>query len=268
MLKRLRLIVFIAVVVITIAVLSLPQNISYQLKMVGNMLFVPLLGLQKSISSIFVKTTEQITPRHVLFNELNRLQEENQMLRIQNQQLNELSRENERLRTLIGLQQRLPWKVRLAEVVARDPANWWKSFTINVGSNANIQTNAPVINQDGLVGVVFSVGPFQSQVAAVGDPNCYISALVVETRDQGIIVPSTSTPIDGNLVELSYLPRNASIQPGHNVITSGLGNIFPKGIKIGVILDVQPAEFGLYLKARVKLAVDISKLEEVWVLQK
>ena len=105
----------------------------------------------------------------------------------------------------------------------------------------------------------------RSQVVLLGDPNCRVSALVEnETRDAGVI--GSSSPLDSSLVEMSYISRTANLKPGQNVVTSGLGGFFRKGIIIGKIADARPVEFGLYTEAHVKLAANLSALEEVWVL--
>jgi rod shape-determining protein MreC len=90
--------------------------------------------------------------------------------------------------------------------------------------------------------------------------------LIEETRDQGIIGPDSGDPLDDSIIDVTYLSRNAVISPGHRVITSGLGGIFPKGIPIGQVLDSRSANFGLYREARVKLSANLSQLEEVLVL--
>ena len=116
-----------------------------------------------------------------------------------------------------------------------------------------------------MVGRISSVSLTRSQVVLVGDPNCRVAALVEnETRDNGII--GAAGPFDSSLVDLGYLSRNANLKPGQNVVTSGLGGIFPKGILIGRIVDTRPGEYGLNTEARVKLAADLGALEEVWVL--
>jgi rod shape-determining protein MreC len=87
---------------------------------------------------------------------------------------------------------------------------------------------------------------------------------VVETRDTGVI--GATDPWDNSLVALGFLSRNAKLTPGQTVMTSGLGGIFPAGIPIGRIADSRPVEYGLYTEARVKLAANLSSLDEVWVL--
>jgi rod shape-determining protein MreC len=102
-------------------------------------------------------------------------------------------------------------------------------------------------------------------VVLLGDPNCRVSALV-EDPAQDIGILNASGPLDSSLLDLTYLTGEANLKPGQNVITSGLGGVFPKGIPIGKIVDAQPIEFGLATGARVKLNADLGALEKVWVL--
>src|SRR5262249_5057603 len=97
----------------------------------------------------------------------------------------------------------------------------------------------------------------------IGDRDCKVAAQVVETRDTGVI--GTTDPLDNSLVALGFLSKSAKLTPGQTVSTSGLGGIFPAGIPIGKIADSRPIEYGLYNEARVKLAANLSSLDEVWV---
>jgi rod shape-determining protein MreC len=65
---------------------------------------------------------------------------------------------------------------------------------------------------------------------------------------------------------MTYLPRQAQIGAGTPVVTSGLGGLFPKGILVGQVVDTRGEEYGLYQSARVRLAVNLAALEEVWVI--
>src|SRR5262249_5786992 len=158
----------------------------------------------------------------------------------------ETSRENTRLRQLLGWQQKTPWKLKLANVVLRDPENWWRTVQIDLGSRDGIRTNLPVLTSDGLlVGRVDAVGFTRSQVVLLGDRNCKAAALVQnESRDAGVI--GTSDPFDNSLVTLSFLSKNANLKSGQWVVTSGLGGIFPGGIPIGTVVDSRTVEYGLY----------------------
>ena len=155
--------------------------------------------------------------------------------------------------------------LKLANVITRDPANWWQTVQINLGSRDGLQTNLPVLTADGLVGRVSAVGYTRSQVVLIGDPSCRISVMVENpAHDMGII--GASGPLDTSLVDLTYLSGRASLKSGQNVFTSGLGGVFPKGIPVGQVVDSRPVEFGLYTEARVKLAVNLGALDQVWVL--
>ena len=177
-----------------------------------------------------------------------------------------IARENDQLRALLGWQRQTPWKLKLANVVMRDPANWWRTVQIDLGSRDGIRENLPVLTTDGLVGRVSSVGlhPFagrfdrRSRIAA--------SRRWSKTRRMTSASSAAGGPLDNSLVELTYLSGNANLKPGQNVVTSGEGGIFPQGIPIGQIVDSQPVEFGLYTEARVKLAANLGALEQVWVL--
>ena len=68
------------------------------------------------------------------------------------------------------------------------------------------------------------------------------------------------------LVELGYLSRNASLKPGQQVVTSGDGGIFPPGIPVGRVIDVQSVDYGSRTEARVRLVAKLNALEEVWVM--
>src|SRR5579863_116252 len=116
--------------------------------------------------------------------------------------------ENDRLRALVGWEKQQPWKFRLAQVVTRDPANWWRTVEIDLGSRDGMTTNMAVLTMDGLVGRISSVGYTRSQVILVGDPKCRVSALVKDpAQDTGIL--SASGPLDSSLADLTYLSGTA-----------------------------------------------------------
>jgi rod shape-determining protein MreC len=212
------------------------------------------------------KAGNAIVPRRELLKQIDQLQKENQEQRFRLQQADATAQENSRLRQYFNLPQQVPWKLKIARVVARDPANWWHTIKIDAGSRDGVATNSPVLTAEGyLVGRVSDVGFAHSQVVLLGDPDCRVSVLIEETRDNGVIASASSSQLDNTIVDLGYLSRNSVIKPGQRVVTSGLGGIFPKGILIGQIVDSRTVEFGLYNEARVRLAVKMNSLEEVFV---
>ncbi|HEY5232440.1 MAG TPA: rod shape-determining protein MreC [Verrucomicrobiae bacterium] len=255
-----------AVVLVTLAIFSLPPLAASRLKLVVGSLFLPLFGLANAAQQASVSAADAILPRRELLKKVGSLEQENQQLKILQLQSSEIARENDQLRAQIGRQKQTPWKLKLARVVLRDPANWWRTAQIDLGSRNGLTANLPILSPEGfLIGRVSSVDQFKSQIILIGDPNCRVSARVENpTHDIGVL--GAGGPLDDSLVGLSYLSSGANLKSGQSVVTSGEGGIFPAGIPIGQIVDAQQVDFGLYTEARVKLDANLGALEEVWVL--
>jgi len=266
MLKRSHYISLGLVALLALVVFNLPSRTAARLKLAVSSLFLPLFGLVGVSQQAVAKASDAIVPRRELEKQTESLRRENQQLRIQSQQDAELTRENDRLRQLIGWQRTQPQgKLKFARVVMRDPANWWRTVQIDLGSRDGMRTNLPVRTTEGLVGRIHSVSFDHAQVVLIGDPKCNVAARVKNASlDAGII--GASGPFDTSFMEMNYLPPRASLKAGQEVITSGDGLIFSKGIPIGQIVDWSAAEFGLYTQARIKLHANLGSLEEVWVM--
>lgn len=255
-----------AVVFVAVLLLSLPTRATERLKLAVGSWFLPLFGLAGAAQQLPADLADSILPRRELLKQIDDLRREVQQLKEQQVQTVAIARENDQLRRLLGWQRQAPWRLKLANVVMRDPANWWLTVQIDLGSRDGIQTNQPVLTGEGLVGRVSSVSYVSSTVVLIGDPNCRISALVENaTRDMGML--SAGGPLGSSLVRLSYLASSSNLKPGQDVFTSGLGGVFPKGIPIGKIVDVT-IEYGTVTGADVKLNANLGALEQVWVLFK
>ncbi len=250
MAKQKNYLAFGAVGLVALLMFSLPLETTNRIKQSIGSLFLPLVGVAGTAQQLPVAAADAILSRRELL------------------QLTEtLRHENDQLRSWLGRQRELPWKLKFARVILRDPANWWHTVEIDLGSRDGITNNQPVLTAEGLVGRISSVALTRSQVVLLSDPNCKASGLVENpAHDIGVI--SVGGPLDPSLVQLIYLSGSANLKPGQNVYTSGLGGVFPKGIPIGQVVDSRPVDFGLYTEARVKLAANLGALEQVWVLMK
>jgi len=265
MFKRKNYLALGAVVLVAVLVLSLPASATSRLKLVISSWFLPLFGLANAAQQLPADLTDDALPRRELLQQINALRHENEQLKTGQLQATATARENDQLRALFDWKKQVPWQLELAQVVMRDPANWWRTVQIDRGTRDGLREDLPVLTSDGLVGRISSVRLASAQVVLIGDPNCRVSALVENaTHDIGVL--NASGPLDPSLVELSYLTSGANLQAGQNVVTSGLGGIFPKGIPIGKVVDSQSIEFGLATEARVKLNANPGALEQVWVL--
>ncbi len=266
MFKRPHVIGLATTVVLVVVLLNLPAQTTSRIKFAIGSLFVPLFGLAKTTEKVTDATGVRLLPKSVLADEVEKLRRENEELKIQALQSRELLRENEALRDAVGWQKRLSWKSRVAQVISRDPANWWRSLEINLGSKDGIVKDLPVITTMGLVGRVHEVGNSSSRVVLIGDPNCRVSAVVDNAaRDTGQILPGAATVLDESIVEMTYITRHSQAIPGQKVFSSGLDGL-PKNIPIGHITDTNSVGYGLYIEARVKLSANLNSLEEVFVL--
>jgi rod shape-determining protein MreC len=266
MLKKPHYMALAIVGLLALIVLNLPAHTAGRLKLAVGGLFLPLFGLSRASHQLAGRAGDALLTRSELIRQLDQLRRTNQDLEISAMQAAAISRENDQLRQLVEWQRQSPWKLKLANVIARDPANWWQTIQIDVGSRDGVQVDMAVLTTDGLVGRVSSVNPYNSQVALVGNPNCKVSAIIESTRETGVILGAAS-PLDNSLVTMSYLSANSSLKPGSKVTTSGLGGIFRPGIVVGQIAeDAHVVDFGLMTETRVKLAANLGALEEVWVL--
>ena len=265
MFKKSRYIALAVVAVTALVLLNLPANTSARLRLAISSQFLPLFGLANKSQDVAGSTAELSLSKRELIHQNDQLRRDIAQLKISADQTDALTRENTRLTQMLGWQPRQPWRMKLGRVVLRDPANWWRTVQIDLGSRDGIRPNMPVLTTQGLVGRVESVGTTRSQVVLIGDPKCRVSAMIQNgSGDTGVL--SDASPLDRELIDVTHLSRNAVIKPGQKVETSGLGEIFPKGISIGTVVDSQQVEFGVATEARVKLLASLGSLEEVWVL--
>ena len=269
MFRRPKYIALIAVVLLVLVVFSLPVQTATQLKLALGGFFLPLIGLAGTTRSLAQQAAGAVIPRRVLLDRIDDLNRENEQLRLQLTQSNLVWNENQSLRQAVGWKQHSPWNLRLARVILREPANWWRTIQIDLGQRDGMATNLAVMTSDGLVGKIDQVGQGSSRVVLVGDPNCRVSAVVENEKspDGGIIQAESASILDPSIVELTFLGGQSTAKPGALVTTSGQGGVFPKGIPVGRVIEMRSVGFGQYTEARVKLSANQKHLEHVWVLQ-
>jgi rod shape-determining protein MreC len=264
MLKRPHYITLGLVVLMTLIVLNLPVAFTARLKQAVGSLFLPLFGLSNSTHQLAAKAGDAVTPRGRLLEENEGYRKENEELKLRLMQAEQLVRDDARLRQLLGWKQQSRWNYKLARVIVHDPANFWRTVHIDLGSRDGVRENLPVLTSEGLVGRVSSVSLTRSQVVLLGDPNCKVAALIRETGETGVISPND--PLDTSLLRLVFPFRNANLKAGQQVTTSGLGGVIPAGIPVGIVVDWRQVDYGLYTEARIKLNANLNALADVWVL--
>jgi len=202
------------------------------------------------------------------------LDKENEQLKVQlaqyeiiENELNTLREENERLKGLLNytdITQNYTYVT--ARVIGKSQGVWFSEFTVNAGRNDGVIENQAVVNSKGLVGRVSSVSANTCKVTSIIDSTSDVSVMVERTRDYGFARGILNVDKNEKL-ELYYLPSGYDLVPGDNILTSGIGGIFPKGIAIGTVTEVSRAnEDTEDRNAIIQPAVDFLRLEEVMIV--
>jgi rod shape-determining protein MreC len=148
-----------------------------------------------------------------------------------------------------------------ARVVGKDATNWFKTILIDRGTQAGLRRNLPVVAPDGLVGRVVEVTPSTAKVQLITDPVSASGALMQRTRVTGIVTGNLGTGL-----RVRYLPLLADVVVGDEVVTSGMGGVFPKGIPVGRVTAVERKSGALFQEAALQPKVDLGRLEEVLIV--
>ena len=177
-----------------------------------------------------------------------------------------VSRENERLRGMLGLQSsHESYKVVDAYIIGWSSSDFSNTFTINRGTNAGIQTNMVAITENGqVVGLVVEAGPNYAVVKTVLDSTLEISATIASSGYNGMV---SGGYINGQetLLQMNYLPSSSIIRNKDQVVTSG-STVYPRGLILGYVVDAGFEETGVAKYALLEAAADISSLEQVFIL--
>ena len=199
---------------------------------------------------------------------LQNVREDNQHLRQEIQRLKgeqNLLREQTIIATqfqhLLTYQDTLPLTTLPARIIGRNASNWYRAMIINKGARDGIHPEMGVITDAGVVGRVVRVNPTTAIVLLLSDPNVAITAMIQNTRDEGII---QGTP--QGIIHMKYLPPLSPFHPGDPVVTSGLTDDFPRGLQIGRIKQVTKADTDLFQLGEIEPTVDFSKLEGVLII--
>ena len=187
------------------------------------------------------------------------LRAESERLKLQALQVEETRSENVRLRRLLALAERLPLSTLAGEVIGRDGGGWVRALTVNRGRGSGITRQVPVIVPEGLVGRVVQVRSGTSVIQLVSDPTSTVGATAQRTRTPGLVEGDAS-----GVVRFKFMARDgAHVAPGDFVVTSGLGNLFPKGLPIGRVVRIEDKGSALFHFGVLAPAVDFGRVEEV-----
>ena len=261
-------------IVVTIVILILlviltnteNSNLSY-VENVANKLVNPL---QNGIT--YVKN--KIHGNSSFFTNINELKSENEMLKNKNNELEESLREfetikaeNRTLKEYLDLTKKYTdYKTVAADVVAFSTGGFSKSYTINKGLKDGITENCAVITPYGLVGYVVEVGRSWAKVRAITDASVSVSASIERVGNTAIVQGEMSL-MEKGMCKMTYVSKEAGLEVGDYIQTSGSGGIIPAGIYIGKVKEIKNDVTGVSQEAIIKPGVDFSNIDEVLVIK-
>ena len=267
--KRGRTIVIIGLIVLTIIIRVTNTNtigLAPVESFFKEMLY-PAQSISNSASDGFVSFFKGLVDYKNVKEENDKLKAEIGDLKSVNSELIQYRVENEKLRLLLEIQElNTDLTIVNAEVIGRSIKDWYRTVTINRGFSSGVRENMPVINYSGLIGKVTSVTNSTAEITLLTDPKYgAITVVTTETGYPGIVIGDENG--QGGL-QMIQIPSSANIMVGYEVVTSGLGDLGYKNIKIGKIKEIVNSSDGLMKRAIIEPYADFDDLHFVGVIIK
>ncbi|MBO4312308.1 MAG: rod shape-determining protein MreC [Desulfovibrionaceae bacterium] len=196
------------------------------------------------------------------------IQQENEKLRKELRELSarmllvsEQKAELERLRKLLGISPPKDWQLLGAQVLGSrmGPNSPFIGITIDRGYITGATPETPIMTPEGIAGFVFKAGPFTAIALLLTDPGVRIAVTGEKSRMQGILSGNgLNKPM-----EMLFVPHNATFEVGELLVTSGLDNVFPKGIPVAKIISAAPSTLTPFLAVQAVPLANLTKIEDV-----
>ena len=220
-------------------------------------------AVSNGVSSLW----EKYTNIDAILEENEKLTTENAELRGQMVDYDKLKAENEAYKALTNIQEQHPEMSYVSSfVIGRDPLDSFYGFTLDQGSLDGVEANDAITSDEGyLLGVVTEVDLTSCKVMTILHPSFNAAGVVSRTRDNGIITGSADYAAEG-LCILSNLSRGTLTKANDQVITTGLGGVFPPDVLVGVVQELVPEASGKSTIAVLKPGADPRTVKHVFII--
>ncbi len=264
--------ILILVTVLLIIVMGVASTFESFSSFISNVISVPLTPIQKFFSSIGREVDNVVS----YFKDSKTMKEENEDLKERVEKLEQENRElqilrtkNEELREALNLKGLFDdFQIIGANVIAKDPGNWFDVFKVDVGAGDGVTVNCPVLSGgNGLVGRVLESQHTSSKIITIIDGDSVIDGWIAKETGGSVRIRGDMGLMDQGLCIMDYIPLEADVSVGDVIETSGLGGLYPKGIVIGKVIEVRNVNSEFKRYAIIEPAVNFKKLEEVFVLK-
>ena len=220
-------------------------------------------AVSNGVSSLW----EKYTNIDAILEENEKLTTENAELRGQMVDYDKLKAENEAYKALTNIQEQHPEMSYVSSfVIGRDPLDLFYGFTLDQGSLDGVEANDAITSDEGyLLGVVTEVDLTSCKVMTILHPSFNAAGVVSRTRDNGIITGGADYAAEG-LCILSNLSRSTLTKANDQVITTGLGGVFPPDVLVGVVQELVPEASGKSTIAVLKPGADPRTVKHVFII--
>jgi rod shape-determining protein MreC len=263
MLKK-KLFIFAVIILLVFGLLTY-QSIRGEGRFIDFPLY-PLRILERGTSSV-IRSVENFVNTYII---IVGKEEENRELRQKISELQqdknryvEIELENDRLRKILKLMSEKPSYVTAARVFARDPTNWFKILWINKGADDGVAKDMVAVSPAGPVGKIHRVLDNGANIILITDVNSSVAVRMQTSRIEGILVGR-----GGDSCYLKYVSKEADVNVGDRIITSGLDGIYPKGLLIAYVSKVIKEGEDLFQLIEAVPIQDLNAVEEVAILKR
>lgn len=245
---------------------SRPRDREWKMEYFLNTAMVPLESSFNYLGRVAGDSIRTVVQLAQLKNENDRLKRQISDLKVRQLGLETLKQENQRLRAAQQFMAEQPHELVSAEIIAVNPSNWNSAVIINKGQRHKIRKGLAVISPDGVVGRIGEVRDSTAEVILITDPRQgnYIGGIVKRTRDMVII---TGGAHRGECTVQPAVDNYFSdLKKKDLVVTAETSDVFPSGIPIGRVVYFVQRINNMVTKAYLKPAVNLGKLEMVYVI--
>lgn len=261
----------VTIIVLSVAFLGI---ILFSVKNGSNNISSGIGSVVSPLQKIVYKVNDKIKSSLDFFVNFSKVKQENEELKIKNSELenkmveyNTLKGENERLREVLNFtKNKNNYDYVGTNIIGYSGGSISDGYVIDKGTNDGIEKDMILINYQGLVGKVIRSESNYSIVETILNENMAVSVMVDSTRETTGILRGYSNKNDDELVKVYNLPIDSKIKEGDVILTSGLGMIYPKEIRVGEVVSVETDNVMVMKNALVKPYVDFNKLEELFVV--
>ena len=261
----------VTIVVLSVAFLGI---ITFSIKSNSTIISSGVGGVISPLQKIVYVVNEKVKESFEFFINFSNVKKENEELSAKNAELenklveyDRMKEENTRLREIFNYAQaNANYDYLGCNIIGYSCGNISNGYIIDKGLNHGVEKDMVVITSVGLVGKVTKASSNFSIVQTILNENIAVAAMVESTNETTGILQGINDNKNKNLTQLSNIPMDSAIKEGDIILTSGLGSMYPKGIRIGEVNSVEVDNVGIMKKAVVKPYVDFNKLQELFVI--